>query len=1339
MLIECEKTELVDSFNIISDKGASGGKYIQIEGGRLDKPTTAEMSVKVNIPSDGTYSVYAKVIIPTGGNDSYHYNWDDGEWQSVYPDGKGVYFIWLKLCDETLKAGKHVFNWTHREQGAIYDCLFITTDMSKLPKIEEGATVKGVTASSDSSTSATQAPAADSSSPFKDNPDQKFKNIKITGGAAIFEAEDCTIDTGATETKIKGASGNKALIMSPGTKTAPSATTGASIGFELNFEKKGIYSLWARYSCKGQGNDSEWLSLNGAAYKAIELKADSKDDSDFIWSKIATVTANAGTPFTFRIIPRETGAIFDKFIITNNNSYVPSGDGEIPEEMGTEVINFPEDKYPMPTITPPPEHPRVLFKSSDIETIKANMEYEEEFAAVNKFNEQKNTEFDGVLPDAKANYNAGKLAIIESKAFDYVMYGNEAHGKEAIIAIKNYIETCTYEGISDNTRSMGHVLFTAGEVYDWCHPLLTEEDKKEIIAGCQMIGMQMEIGFPPTGQGAVTGHGGEAQLQRDWLTLAIACYDEYPSIYNMVAGRYLSDFTASRNYWYTSETNHQGSSYGYYRYSWDLWAQWLFYRMSGEKTLIDQAGKVPYQWIYTRRPDGQLLREGDDANEDGGQKNKWRAVTDSTDFLAMNFYKDPILKKNIIRDVSVPYGSILTPVEILIFNDPIIGRENFETLPLTKYFASPQGKMVARTGWNMGMNSPDVLAYMKIGEVWAANHNHRDAGNFQIYYKGILASESGYYESYGTDHDNNYNKTTTAHNSLLITSSTNTSGNQRVPGGETATLETWMKNGNYETGEVIGHEFGPDIQKPEYSYIAGDIAKAYDDNVSEATRSMIFVPTEDKAHPAVFVVFDKITTKENSSKKIFMLHMQEEPKVEGNVSYITRTDDGYNGKLTNQTLLPKDAKFEIIGGEGKEYMVEGKNHPLKSPANRSATIEDGWGRIEISTTGNNTDYMLNVMYVSDADESNSLQKAELIETDTFAGAKILGKVCMFNKNKERTDSNVEFTIPGSDEVKVSVAGLKEGTWEITANGNSIGNEISSKDGGIIYFGAPSGKISLKYLGSDAEKTFTDSGKPYVEGIGIRLNGNYLYSDVPATIINDRTLVPMRAIFEGIGADVEWDEATATATAKNSKNTVTITENQTTAYVNGEATELDVPAMILNDRFVVPVRFVSESLGAEVDWNEMGELVKITAALPPAKHWKNIENELLIYSSEQSGDDGGGSVIANSHDGNTGTRWAPEGKDGDAWGIYDLNDVYTITDLYMAWYNGTTRTYYFDIEISEDGEKWTKVIENGASSGKSSDLEKFSVGGKKARYVKYVGGGNTTNLWNSLTEIVITGK
>ena len=92
---------------------------------------------------------------------------------------------------------------------------------------------------------------------------------------------------------------------------------------------------------------------------------------------------------------------------------------------------------------------------------------------------------------------------------------------------------------------------------------------------------------------------------RDWLALGIATYDEYPDIYNFVGGRFFSEFVPSRNYWFTSESHHQGSAYGSSRHECELWSQWLIYRMSGETVYIPEMSRVVYQWIYTRRPDGQ--------------------------------------------------------------------------------------------------------------------------------------------------------------------------------------------------------------------------------------------------------------------------------------------------------------------------------------------------------------------------------------------------------------------------------------------------------------------------------------------------------------------------------------------------------------------------------------------------------------------------------------------------------------------------------------------------------------------------------------------------------------
>ena len=111
---------------------------------------------------------------------------------------------------------------------------------------------------------------------------------------------------------------------------------------------------------------------------------------------------------------------------------------------------------------------------------------------------------------------------------------------------------------------------------------------------------------------------------------------------------------------------------------------------------------------------------------------------------------------------------------------------------------------------------------------------------------------------------------------------------------------------------------------------------------------------------------------------------------------------------------------------------------------------------------------------------------------------------------------------------------------------------------------------------------------------------------------------MRAIFENLGADIAWDDATETVTGTKDDLTVTLKIGDTTAYVNGREVTLDVPAMLLYDRTMVPIRFVSESLGAKVDWEEASKTVFIT----PAKEYKPLSPYAVqIVDCKWSSDNG----------------------------------------------------------------------------------------------------------------------
>lgn len=114
---------------------------------------------------------------------------------------------------------------------------------------------------------------------------------------------------------------------------------------------------------------------------------------------------------------------------------------------------------------------------------------------------------------------------------------------------------------------------------------------------------------------------------------------------------------------------------------------------------------------------------------------------------------------------------------------------------------------------------------------------------------------------------------------------------------------------------------------------------------------------------------------------------------------------------------------------------------------------------------------------------------------------------------------------------------------------------------------------------------------------VYMNGTQMTFSVNPFIENDRTLVPMRAIFEAVGAEVQWDGETQTVIAardKNGKTTfVTLQIDSKNAFIDGTETAIDVPAKLVNDNTFVPLRFVVESLGEKVEWDSDNFAVRIT--------------------------------------------------------------------------------------------------------------------------------------------------
>lgn len=126
-------------------------------------------------------------------------------------------------------------------------------------------------------------------------------------------------------------------------------------------------------------------------------------------------------------------------------------------------------------------------------------------------------------------------------------------------------------------------------------------------------------------------------------------------------------------------------------------------------------------------------------------------------------------------------------------------------------------------------------------------------------------------------------------------------------------------------------------------------------------------------------------------------------------------------------------------------------------------------------------------------------------------------------------------------------------------------------------------------------------------ISVYLDAAKIEFDVKPQIINGRTMVPIRAIFESMGADVLWDKDTRSAICTKNDTVVKMTVDSTRMYINNQLTIMDVSPVIIDGRTLAPARYVAEAFGAEVSWDADNSSVLITSK------YEYVENTVTLYA------------------------------------------------------------------------------------------------------------------------------
>ncbi|HHY22163.1 MAG TPA: L,D-transpeptidase family protein [Bacilli bacterium] len=135
--------------------------------------------------------------------------------------------------------------------------------------------------------------------------------------------------------------------------------------------------------------------------------------------------------------------------------------------------------------------------------------------------------------------------------------------------------------------------------------------------------------------------------------------------------------------------------------------------------------------------------------------------------------------------------------------------------------------------------------------------------------------------------------------------------------------------------------------------------------------------------------------------------------------------------------------------------------------------------------------------------------------------------------------------------------------------------VSEGLGAQVHWNGQKRQVEITYQGGTSQSA--------VQTVKVNVNDVPLEVGAYAFIENNRVQVPLRDIFEALGAEISWDEKSNTMVATKDHVTVELKLNATVAIVNGSQVALETPAKLYKEKMVVPIRFVSESLGARVEW------------------------------------------------------------------------------------------------------------------------------------------------------------
>ena len=572
----------------------------------------------------------------------------------------------------------------------------------------------------------------------------------------------------------------------------------------------------------------------------------------------------------------------------------------------------------VPPMTPRADRPRLFINRESLEKIRRNIRRSPSHKQAWKMVEKtaRNPFKFAPVPGKEVQWDQRVINAMLYKALYSLVTGDEKIGREACDLAVAYMKVVNFGNGQDVCRRTGEAIRVASMVYDWCYPVMTDGERRLLRDRFLWQAESMEIGWPPFLQHINIGHGNEAQLNKDLLSMAIAVYNEDPLPWQYCTYRLLEEARPMKSYLYKSGFHYEGIAYGTVRYGADVTAAFLLKQAAGFDQFEPYVGKVPYAWFHWRLPNGDLFRNGDDYMQGTSFPGS------SEIYLAANaLWPDPKLKSGYMeyfRRTVLPFSEPFYYLAMMQDGDQLQD-DRRDDLPTVKFFGELLSMLSARTGWAYGLASDDVLVQMTGAGIHHSSHQHHDAGSFQLYYRGMLAADIGQYRYFGKPYDMDFAKSSMSHSVMRIIDPQQKeprwrwhrhlkgSGIQEVPPYGPAVLEDITKRRHFYTaGETLSVS-----QDPAAPHLQLELSAVYPGRVKCYVRTMVFAAAENPA----LIVLDEMAFPRQDIRPVWQLTTFDKPVVKDAQLVAEHCYLGMPSRLTVTTLLPRKHEIKILSGK----------------------------------------------------------------------------------------------------------------------------------------------------------------------------------------------------------------------------------------------------------------------------------------------------------------------------------------------------------------------------------------------------------------------------------------